>query len=75
MEGIKGTRYKLLIIRDMKTKQSTKMKKVNRAVKTGLTNALGENPRTRKELNEIRLFFLEDSLTDYQFSYNSQNLR
>ncbi len=59
----------------MKTKQSTKMKKVNRAVKAGLTNALGENPRTRKELNEIRLFFLEDSLTDYQFSYQSHNLR
>jgi len=59
----------------MKTKQSTKMKKVNRAVKTGLTNALSENPRTRKEMNEIRMFFLEDSLTDYQFSYNSQNLR
>jgi hypothetical protein len=59
----------------MKTKQMTKAKKVNRAVKSGLTNALGENPRTRKELNEIRLFFLEDSLTDYQFSYNSQNLR
>jgi hypothetical protein len=59
----------------MKTKQRTKAKKVNRAVKTGLTNALGENPRTRKELNEISLFFLEDSLTDYQFSYNSHNLR
>jgi len=57
----------------MKTKQRSK--KVNRAVKAGLTNALGENPRTRKELNEIRLFFLEDSLTDYQFSYNSHNLR
>ncbi|MFA5196700.1 MAG: hypothetical protein WC401_12955 [Bacteroidales bacterium] len=53
----------------------TKTKKVNRSIKAGLTNALGENPRTRKELNEIRLFFLEDSLTDYQFSYNSQNLR
>jgi hypothetical protein len=59
----------------MKTKQRTKAKKVNRSAKAGLTNALGENPRTRKELNEIRLFFLEDSLTDYQFSYNSQNLR
>jgi len=59
----------------MKTKQTTKTRKVNRNVKAGLTNVLGENPRTRKELNEIRLFFLEDSLTDYQFSYNSQNLR
>jgi len=59
----------------MKTKQRTKTKKVNREVKIGLTNALGENPRTRKEMNEIRMFFLEDSLTDYQFSYNSQNLR
>jgi hypothetical protein len=59
----------------MKTKQRTKAKKVNRAVKAGLTNALVEDPRTRKEMNEIRLFFLEDSLTDYQFSYNSQNLR
>jgi hypothetical protein len=30
--------------------------------------------RTHREVREMQLFFLEDSLTDYQFSYQSQNL-
>lgn len=30
--------------------------------------------RTHREVRELQLFFLEDSLTDYQFSYQSQNL-
>jgi len=49
----------------MKTK-SHKTKQI-RTAKTGKS-------RTHREVREMQMFFLEDSLTDYQFSYQSQNL-
>lgn len=42
------------------TKKQTKAKKAD---------------KKKREIRSLSQFFLEDSLTDYQFSYQSQNLR
>jgi len=50
----------------MKTAKKVTKKPADKNQSAGLTNCLSENTRLRKnELREIELFFLEDSLINY----------